>query len=86
MGLGLLVGRFKMRSARRINILRGFEGEPLWHGNYYEHVIRDEQEWQDYCEYILTNPGRISEDQQRLNRRSTPPKPTTRETPLICPS
>jgi REP element-mobilizing transposase RayT len=70
MGLGLLVGRFKMRSARRINALRGVEGVPLWQRNYYEHVIRDEQECQQCCEYILNNPGRWSEDHEHPDRWS----------------
>jgi hypothetical protein len=79
MGLGLLVGRFKMRSAKRINALRDVEGVPVWQRNYYEHVIRDEQEWQRYCEYILNNPGQWSEDHEHpLRWQAGPDRATLR--------
>ncbi len=69
MGLGLLVGRFKMRSAKRINALRGVEGAPVWQRNYSEHVIRDKQEWERYGEYIVNSPGQWSEDHEHPLRR-----------------
>ena len=37
-------------------------GRPIWQKSYYDHVIRDEQ---DYCrirEYIENNPGKWKED------------------------
>ncbi|QDT42221.1 Transposase IS200 like protein [Gimesia alba] len=34
----------------------------LWQRNYYEHIIRDEEAWQEISEYILTNPQRWIDD------------------------
>lgn len=35
---------------------------PLWQRNYYEHVIRDEKDWQRIRDYIQNNPTRWAED------------------------
>ncbi len=35
---------------------------PLWQRNYYEHVIRDEKDWQRIRDYIQSNPARWAED------------------------
>ena len=50
------VGYFKMNSAKYINRLRGAMGYPLWQRNYYEHVIRNENELYRITEYIQNNP------------------------------
>jgi len=42
--LGQLVGAFKTVSAKRINLLRGTSGLPVWQRDFYERVIRDEDE------------------------------------------
>jgi putative transposase len=36
----------------------------VWQRNYYEHVIRDEAEWDRIREYIRENPRRWSEDRE----------------------
>ncbi|PIV22510.1 MAG: hypothetical protein COZ69_14485 [Deltaproteobacteria bacterium CG_4_8_14_3_um_filter_45_9] len=50
------VGYFKMNSAKYINRLRGAMGYPLWQRNYYEHVIRNENELYRITDYIKNNP------------------------------
>jgi len=35
----------------------------LWQRNYYEHVIRDENELQEIREYIINNPAQWAEDE-----------------------
>jgi REP element-mobilizing transposase RayT len=62
MALPKLVGRFKMLSAKQINILRNTLGIPLWQGNYWEHIIRDENDLRRIREYICNNPARWEED------------------------
>jgi putative transposase len=42
--LGELVGAFKTVSSKKINQMRGTPGEIFWQRNYYEHVIRGENE------------------------------------------
>ncbi len=42
--------------------MRQTPGMPLWQRDYYEHVIRDEDEWNRIREYIAANPARWTED------------------------
>ncbi|MHC1782125.1 MAG: transposase [Anaerolineaceae bacterium] len=51
-----IVRQFKTFSARRINLIRGTPGHPVWQRNYYEHIIRDDEEYSRIAEYILDNP------------------------------
>ena len=34
----------------------------LWQRNYYEHIIRDEQSYQNISEYIINNPAKWKDD------------------------
>lgn len=35
---------------------------PLWQANYYDHIIRNETEYQNISEYIANNPIKWEED------------------------
>lgn len=61
-GLPEIVREFKTFSARRINEKRNIAGVPIWQRNYYEHVIRDDADYNRIAEYIATNPQRWIED------------------------
>jgi REP element-mobilizing transposase RayT len=50
------VAGFKSITAKRINILRQTSGVPVWHRNYYEHVIRDDDDYFRIVNYIKSNP------------------------------
>jgi putative transposase len=63
-----IVRGFKSFSARRINAIRKSPGTPVWQRNYYEHIIRDEKEWQRIRDYILTNPENWANDQHFINQ------------------
>jgi len=39
--------------------------EKLWQRNYYEHIIRDEDDYFRIVEYIENNPLKWNEDQYR---------------------
>jgi REP element-mobilizing transposase RayT len=54
--LPLVVGYFKMNTAKRINTLRETPGFPVWQRNYYEHIIASDKEYAQIAEYILSNP------------------------------
>ena len=58
----MVVGRFKMNSAKQINTVRQTEGNPVWQRNYFEHIIRDEQSLQRIADYITTNPQHWTTD------------------------
>ncbi len=47
---------FKTFSSRRINDLRNTPGTPMWQRNYYEHVIRNEDDLAEIRRYIMGNP------------------------------
>jgi hypothetical protein len=45
----------------------------LWQRNYYEHVIRDEEELNRIQQYIIDNPGRWEDDVENPDVRSNAP-------------
>ncbi len=59
--IGAIVGNFKTVTARRINAIRGTPGAAVWLRNYYEHVVRDEEDLERMREYIAGNPSRREE-------------------------
>ncbi|MEX2492883.1 MAG: transposase [Nitrospirales bacterium] len=52
-----IIRGFKTFSSRRINELRDTPGTSLWQRNYYEHIIRDDDELNRIRQYILDNPA-----------------------------
>ena len=54
--LGSLVAGFKSAATTRSNAWRGSPGAPLWQRNYYEHIVRNEQELAAIRCYIQNNP------------------------------
>lgn len=54
--LGSLVGAFKTVSTDWYNQQRGTPGVPLWQRDFYDHVIRNQDELDKIREYIRTNP------------------------------
>ena len=69
--LATFVGGFKGAVKKRINETRRTPGAPVWQGNYYEHIIRDEDELEKIREYTLTNPVRWVYDRENLERQQT---------------
>jgi putative transposase len=66
-----VIGRFKTRSARRINERRNAMGIPLWQRDYYEHIVRDEEDLSRIRQYIVDNPVKWEEDDE--NPANWPP-------------
>jgi putative transposase len=58
MTIGMVIGYFKMNSAKEINILNNTKGEPVWQRSYFDHVIRNDKDLNEVREYITTNPLR----------------------------
>ena len=61
--LGQLLGAFKTISANHIYRTRSTPGTHVWQGNYYDHIIRNEDEFRKIWDYIDTNPQKWEEDQ-----------------------
>jgi putative transposase len=62
--LSEIVRAFKTYSSRRINELRNSKGTQIWQRNYYEHIIRDENNYHEIGEYILYNPSKWETDSE----------------------
>jgi len=65
--LGIIIGRFKMTTAKAINAARGVHGVRGWQRNYYEHAIRGEKEWEHLKDYILGNASRWASDPENAS-------------------
>ena len=50
------VVRYIKASTTRIAKIKLDYNEVLWQRNYYEHIIRNEKEYRQICEYIENNP------------------------------
>ncbi len=57
-----------MTSAKAINELRKTPGVPVWQRNYYEHVIRNEDDLKMVREYIQNNPLKWALDEENPDR------------------
>ena len=59
-----IIQNIKSVSARKINQTRKTPGAPVWQRNYYERVIRNQNELDRARDYIRLNPGRWAEDRE----------------------
>jgi REP element-mobilizing transposase RayT len=73
MTLPLVVGRFKMLTAKEINSMRGAAGRPVWQRGYFEQVVRSESSLERIRLYIANNPARWACD--RDNPQALRPEP-----------
>jgi putative transposase len=55
--LGQLVGYFKFQITKEINRIRDAGYAKVLQRDYYEHIIRNEREWNAIAEYIHNNPA-----------------------------
>jgi putative transposase len=65
-GLPEIVRAFKSFSARRINDRRGTRGSAVWQRNYYEHVIRHDDDLRLTREYVIHNPAGWAADMENV--------------------
>ena len=57
-----IIRSFKLAVTKHINVIRNNPGFPVWQRNYYEHIIRDENDLNRIREYIANNPAKWNED------------------------
>jgi len=60
--LGALIAGFKSAVTKRINELQNTPGAKLWQRNYYEHIVRNENELNQIRRYIVDNPAQWEHD------------------------
>jgi REP element-mobilizing transposase RayT len=58
--LGAIVRSFKSATTKRINQRRRSPGKPVWQRNYFDRIIRDDEELYRVRRYIMSNPDRWS--------------------------
>jgi REP element-mobilizing transposase RayT len=58
----LLEGKFKTLTSKQINLLRKTPGRQTWQHDYYDHVIRNDQEHDRIQKYIINNPSKWQDD------------------------
>ncbi len=63
LSLHKVIGQFKSYTNKIYNELNGTKNLILWQRNYYERVIRGEEEYLKLCEYIQNNPIKWQEDE-----------------------
>jgi REP element-mobilizing transposase RayT len=64
--LGVIVGLFKSTASKRIHSAGLINHHKIWQRNYYEHIIRDEDDHQQIADYIETNPLNWEYDHENL--------------------
>jgi REP element-mobilizing transposase RayT len=74
--LGQIVAYYKYQTTKH-NEQTGNPGTRLWQRNYYERIVRNDEEMHRFSEYIRTNPLNWRSD--RLHP-SAPPNPFNQET------
>jgi putative transposase len=65
--LPTIIRAYKAAVTRRINKIRLKPGSPFWQRNYYERVVRNQEELDAIREYIRDNPLMWDQDRNNLN-------------------
>jgi len=65
--LGAIVGLFKSTASKRIHRAGLIDNQKIWQRNYFEHIIRDEDDYQQIADYIETNPLNWQYDRDNLD-------------------
>ena len=54
--LGNIIGWYKYQVTKEINLRFGQQGEKMFQKSYYDHVIRNQKDYDEIWEYIENNP------------------------------
>jgi putative transposase len=60
--LGQIISAFKSLSATKCNRILGRANRPFWQRNYYERIVRNEDEMHRIRQYIRDNPEKWADD------------------------
>jgi putative transposase len=64
--IGAIIGSFKSAVTRRLG--KEFNITGIWQRNYYEHVIRNHEDWDRIHRYIEANPSMwVDDDENPFN-------------------
>jgi REP element-mobilizing transposase RayT len=68
--LSLAIGSFKSAVTRKMNALRQRKTKDFWYLGYMDRIIRNDIEYNKITQYILDNPRRWHEREERLRRKT----------------
>ena len=54
--ISTVIGWFKYQTTKQINILYDTLGQRIWQRSYHDHIVRNEQDYQNIAQYIQNNP------------------------------
>ena len=61
--VGNVIGWFKYNTTKSVNEEYKSVGNRLWQRSYYDHIIRDEKDYMEKLNYILSNPLKWADDE-----------------------
>ena len=70
--MGSFIAGFKSAATKRINEIGGAPGHLVWQRNYFERVIRNEEELNRVRQYSNDDPERWEEDRENPNNVGEP--------------
>jgi hypothetical protein len=74
--LGVIVCGYKSAVTYAVNAAENQRGAVIWQRNYYEHIIRNDREWNNIRWYIIKNPlnWQLDRDNAQNMRKLSPPE------------
>ena len=81
-----IVRSAKGAATKAVNELLGTPGRPLWHRNYFEHVIRNERSLERIRAYIMENPARWNANAGLDDGRARHAVPLREASPIPAPA
>ena len=60
--LGNVMGWYKYQVTRQINVQFGQQGEKIFQRSYYDHVVRNQRDYDEIWQYIENNPRKWALD------------------------
>ncbi len=67
--LSAVIQNFTSITSRKINRIRKTPGKKLWQRNFHDHIIRNDRELFNICQYIIDNPLKWKIDNENPNNR-----------------
>ena len=64
--IGAIIGSFKSAVTKQLHQTKTIKQEKIWQRNYYEHIIQDENDYQQIADYITANPINWEYDHENL--------------------
>jgi REP element-mobilizing transposase RayT len=56
--IGTIIGWYKYQATKQINSMQNTSGYPVFQRSYYDHVIRNQRDYDEIWEYIENNPAK----------------------------